>query len=142
MLFPIGRSTYNALQVSLRPNKANPFRRVKNMRMQISYSLSPYASMAADQDFAGIAEDFAHLNRCTGPTSLDRTHQLAFDRVFDLPAALRLAYSASIATTFPATLRPPTTGDPGEIYRTDFTGDGATARISSRTVPREHSSGD
>lgn len=129
MLFPIGRSTYNALQVSLRSNKANPFRGVKNMSLQVSYSLSRYASLAEDQDFAGIGEDFANLNRYTGPTSLDRTHQLAFGGVFDLPAAFRLAYSTSIGTAYPATLRPPTTGDPGEIYRTDFTGDGTTADI-------------
>jgi hypothetical protein len=129
MLFPIGRSVYNALQVSLRSNKANPVRGVRNMMLQISYALSRANSMAQDQDFINDAPDFANTSRYFGPNGLDRTHQLSFGGVFDFPYAFRLAYNGRVATALPVTLTLPATGDPGEIFRTDVTGDGTTGDI-------------
>jgi hypothetical protein len=129
MLFPIGRSVYNALQVSLRSNVAHPLRGVRNMSLQVGYALSRLEAMAADQDFINTATDFANINRFFGPTGLDRTHQLSFGGAMDFPYAFRVAYTARLATAFPTTLFLPASGDAGEIFRTDVTGDGTTADV-------------
>ena len=44
MLFPISRSVYNALQMKLVQNVANPFRGVKTANFQVAYSLSLHQS--------------------------------------------------------------------------------------------------
>jgi hypothetical protein len=139
MLFPIGRSVYNALQVSLRSNKVNPFRGVRNMNLQVSYALSRFESMASmarggaglagDQDMVTRAFDFAQTNRYFGPNGLDRTHQLSFGGVFDLPYAFRMSFTSHIKTALPRTLLLPATGQAGEIFRTDVTGDGTTQDV-------------
>jgi hypothetical protein len=129
MLFPIGRSVYNALQVSLRSNKANPFRGARNMSLQISYALSRFESMAGDQDFINDAFDFAQTNRYFGPSGLDRTHQLSFGGVFDFPYAFRMSFTSHIKTALPQTLFLPATWDSGEIFRTDVTGDGTAQDV-------------
>ncbi len=129
MLFPIGRSVYNALQVSLRSNISNPFRGVRNMSLSVAYALSRLEAMAADQDFINGATDYANINRFFGPTGLDRTHQLSFGGMMEFPRAIRLSYTARIATAFPATLYLPASGDSGEIFRTDVTGDGTTGDV-------------
>jgi hypothetical protein len=129
MLFPIGRSVYNALQVSLRSNVSHPFRGVRNMSLSVAYALSRLNALVTDQDFISNATDFANINHYFGPTGLDRTHQLSFGGVMDFPLAIRLGYTARIATAFPATLYLPQTGESGEIYRTDVTGDGTTGDV-------------
>src|SRR5439155_9348446 len=44
MNFPIGRATYNALQVSLRHQAQNLVPLTKSMYLQVSYTLSRYAT--------------------------------------------------------------------------------------------------
>ena len=53
MLSPIGHSTYNGLDVSLKQQVKNPMPGVKGLNLQVSYSLSRLDSMATDQDFGG-----------------------------------------------------------------------------------------
>ncbi|MBZ5538365.1 MAG: TonB-dependent receptor [Acidobacteriia bacterium] len=127
MLFPIGRSVYNALQVSLRSNVKHPFSGLKNLDLQISYSLSRFNSMATDQDFINPAFDFANTNSNFGPNGLDRTHQFSFGGIMEFPGGFRTSFISHIYTALPLTLFLPATGDPGEIFRTDVTGDGTGA---------------
>jgi len=128
MFFPIGRSVYNALQVSLRSNKANPFRGVRNMSMQVSYSLSRFKSLAGDQDFLNNASDYNNINHYFGPTGMDRTHQLSMGGVFDFPYAFRVGFTTHIKTAYPVTLYLPTQGE-ADIFMNDLTGDGTIADI-------------
>lgn len=129
MLFPIGRSVYNALQVSVRSSVRHPVRGINNLDLQASYSLSRFNSQANDQDFINLASDFANTKRFFGPTGLDRTHQISMGGVFDFPFAFRASFISHIYSALPQTLTLPSTGDPGEIFRTDVTGDGTTGDI-------------
>ena len=43
-LKPIGRSVYNALQMTLKQNVTNPMRGIKAANFQVSYSLSRFSS--------------------------------------------------------------------------------------------------
>jgi len=129
MLFPIGRSVYNALLISIRQDVKSPMRGIKHLNLQASYALSRFVSVAEDQDFISNAVDFRNPLHYIGPNSLDRTDQISVGAVADMPAGLRLSLISHYDTALPGTLVLPSTGLPGEIFRTDITGDGTTGDI-------------
>lgn len=124
MLFPIGRSVYNGLQVSLRQNVNNPFRGAKTMNLQVSYSFSRYVSTAKDSDFINFATDNNNPLNYVGPNGLDRTHQISFGGTFDVRYSLRVSLIGHFDSPLPSTVTLPVTGLPGGIFQTDITGDG------------------
>jgi hypothetical protein len=124
MLFPIGRSTYDGLLVSLKSNLGNPMPGVKHLNLIASYTLSRFDSQAQDQDFVNNAADFNNPLRFFGPSGLDRTHQVSVGAMMDLPGATRFALTTHWDTAAPLTLTLPQSGNPGEIFLTDVTGDG------------------
>jgi Carboxypeptidase regulatory-like domain len=136
-LFPIGRSVYNALDVKLVDNVKQPFRGVRYLNFQFAYSLSRFTNAGAaltyegtlpaagDQDFVNPAIDNRNPLGFSGPSALDRTHQVSFGGYADLPLHLRIGTIFHFDSPLAAALGVPTTGiGPGEIFRTDFTGDG------------------
>ena len=137
-LLPIGRSVYNGLQTKLVQNVRQPFRGLRTLNFQLSYALSrfenagggvgngvPAALINADQDAGVSSLDNIHPGRYFGPSLLDRTHQLSFGGYADLPAGFQLSVMAHFWSPLSASLVVPNTNlGPGEIFRTDFTGDG------------------
>jgi hypothetical protein len=130
LLFPIGRSTYDGLLVSLKSNLNHPLPGVKRMNLIASYTLSRFDSQAQDQDFVNNAIDFNNPLKFFGPSGLDRTHQVSIGAVMDLPFATRIATTAHWDTASPLTLTLPQAGTPGEIFRTDVTGDGTVGDVA------------
>jgi hypothetical protein len=124
MLFPIGRSVYNGLQMSLKQNKANPFPGVKHINLQVSYSFSRYIATARDNDFSTVATDFENPTKYIGPNALDRTHQLSFGGYMDLPKGFQFGFTAHFDSPLPDNVTLPVSGLAGGIYQTDITGDG------------------
>jgi hypothetical protein len=133
----IGRSVYNALQVKVTENVAHPFVGVRGLNVQVSYALSrfensggtfgngPVNALASDQDGGTYALDNANPNRYFGPSVLDRTHQLSFGGYADLPGGLQLSLISHFWSPLSTSLVVPNTNlGYGEIFRTDFTGDG------------------
>ena len=138
MYFPAGRSVYSGLQMSLRSQVKNPVRGIRGMNMQISYALSRFESNVpgganlADQDFLPVAADFRNPGSAYGPSSQDRTHQFSFGTIFDLAHAGRVSFIGHFDSPLPDTLFLPSSGGlPGEIFRTDFNGDGQFGGQSS-----------
>ncbi len=137
-LYPIGRSVYNAMDVKLVDNVKNPMRGVKYLNFQFAYALSRFTNCgaalstsagtspaAADQDFVNATIDNNHPCGFSGPSALDRTHQLSFGGYADLPGHFRLGTIFHFDSPLASALAVPiTTLGPGEIFRTDFTGDG------------------
>ena len=136
---PIGRSVYNGLQAKLTQNVERPFRGVRALNFQVSYALSrfensggsfgngPISPATSDQDIGPGALDNARINRYFGPSVLDRKHQLSFGGYADLPAGLQLSVMSHFWSPLSTSLVVPNTNiGPGEIFRTDFTGDGTT----------------
>jgi len=134
---PIGRSMYNGLQTKLTQNIQRPFPGVHALNFQVSYLLSRFENSggslgngavnaaASDQDAAPNALDNAKPNRYFGPAVLDRTHQLAFGGYADLPSGFQLSIMSHFWSPLSTSLVVPNTNlGPGEIFRTDFTGDG------------------
>jgi hypothetical protein len=124
MLFPIGRSVYNGLQMSLRQDVTNPVRAIKHMNLQVSYSLSRYVATARDNDFSTAATDFVNPTHYIGPNALDRTHQISFGGYMDLPAGFQLGFTSHFDSPLADNVTLPVTGLPGGIFQTDITGDG------------------
>lgn len=129
MLMPIGRSVYNALQVSLKSNLSNPLPGMRRLSLLASYALSRFKSQASDQDFINNATDFDTPNKFFGPSGLDRTHILGVGATMDLPLTTRISMSSHWATAGALTLALPNSGNPGEIFRSDVTGDGTVGDV-------------
>jgi carboxypeptidase family protein len=129
MLFPAGRSTYNALETTLRANVRNPFWGVKGLNWQFSYALSRYLGSALDSDFINTAPDNNRPNAFLGPNGLDRTHQVSFGGTFELPGNLRFSTIGHIYSPLPVSLVLPAgnaiDGGLGGIFSSDATGDGS-----------------
>jgi hypothetical protein len=134
---PVGRSVYNGLQTKLRQDVQHPFRGLRSLNFQVSYALSrfensggtvgngPVNALASDQDLGVAALDNANPHRYFGPSVLDRTQQISFGGYANLPRGLQLALIGHFWSPLSTSLVVPNTNrGPGEIFRTDFTGDG------------------
>ncbi|MGB2891164.1 MAG: carboxypeptidase regulatory-like domain-containing protein [Candidatus Acidiferrales bacterium] len=147
LLFPGGRSVYNAMDVKLVDNVKDPFRGVKYLNFQFAYSFSRFVNAggsfstangtlpaAADQDYVNPAVDNRNPLAFTGPSALDRTHLLSFGGYADLPLHFRMGtilhFNSPLATTL---VIPSTNTGAGEIFHTDFTGDGTTQDVMPGT---------
>ena len=135
-LKPIGRSVYNALQMKLVENVNKPFTGVKALNFQVAYSLSNFSNTGgaqltgtpadSDQDFVLSAADNNKPGRYYGPALLDRTHQISFGGYADVPGGFRFGLIAHFYSPLSSAIVAPNFGAAGEIFRTDFTGDGTT----------------
>jgi hypothetical protein len=134
---PIGRSVYNGLQTKLTQNLESPFRGVRVLNFQVSYALSRFENSGgsfglgavspatSDQDVGPGALDNANPNRYFGPAVLDRTHQLSFGGYAELPGGFQLSLMSHFWSPLSTSLAVPITNvGSGEIFRTDFNGDG------------------
>jgi len=133
----IGRSVYNGLQTKLTGNVPRPFVGVHNLNFQISYALSRFENSggtfgsgasspgASDQDSGTNALDNANPSRYFGFSVLDRTNQISFCGYADLPLGFQLGIMGHFWSPLSTSLVVPNSNlGPGEIFRTDFTGDG------------------
>ncbi len=137
-LQPIGRSVYNGLQMKWTDNVQRPFRGVRSLNFQVAYALSRFENSGgganpgqaitagkSDQDFVIPALDNSQPNRYFGPSVLDRTHQLSFGGYAQMPGGFELSVMSHFYS--PLSITPTVASTqigPGEIFRTDFTGDG------------------
>jgi hypothetical protein len=139
MYFPVGRSVYNGLQFGLRTGTSNVARGIRHMDLSLSYTFSRYRDnvpqsngAVGNQDVLTRAQDYISANRYFGPSSLDRTHQISLGPVFELPHGLLLSMIGHFASPLPVTLYLPQAGGggvPGEILRSDVTGDGTVGDV-------------
>jgi hypothetical protein len=134
--FPIGRSVYNALQMSYKQDVANPMPGLSGFNLTVAYTLSRFVGDGGnDQNFSATAFDNNNPGYFTGPTSLDRLHQFKFSTTFDIAhRGPRFSVIGNFASAPPSTLLltpsgSPAEGTPGEIFRTDLTGDGTVGDI-------------
>jgi Carboxypeptidase regulatory-like domain len=140
MLSPVGRSVYDGLQMKWTYNTKSPFKGATGLNFTASYSLSRFdntgggvgadaqvTAASGDQDFIVPALDNSNVNRYFGPSTLDRTNQVSLGGYLDLHYGIQLGLIAHFDSPLSTTLTVPNTGSgAGEIFRTDFTGDGTT----------------
>jgi len=114
---------------------------VKAVNFQISYALSRFVNPmafqgntapsnpvgASDQDFVLNAGDNNKPLRFMGPSLLDRTHQISFGGNIDVPFGFRFGIISHFYSPLSSPAIVGNTGASGDIFRTDFTGDGSTS---------------
>lgn len=130
----IGRSVYNGLQAKLTQGVEYRSRGVRALSFQIAYALSRFANSGSsnpngpggqDQNFGPSALDYANPNHYFGPSTLDRTQQLSFGGWVELPRGFQLGAIGHFWSPLATTMWVLNTNlGRGEIFRTDFTGDG------------------
>jgi len=69
--------------------------------------------------------------------AFDRTHQFAVGTVIDFPKSVRVAFIAHVKSPLPQSLTVGDQGRAGEIFSTDFTGDGTTGDLLPGTKTGE-----
>ncbi len=140
-ILPVGRSGYDALQMSLRQQASHPLPGIVSSNVQISYTLSRSVNPiggtnAADQFFNSLPYDFDNPNEFMGRSNLDHTNELSFGGSAALKYGLRTAIIAHFNSAQATSLTlDNSSGANGEIFRTDVTGDGTTGDIVPGTLP-------
>ncbi|MBZ5666119.1 MAG: carboxypeptidase-like regulatory domain-containing protein [Acidobacteriia bacterium] len=140
MYFPSGRSMYQGLHLAYKTSIANPTKRVGRLDMAIAYAWSRYRTNVAgpngsggDYSLMNVAEDYNRPHRGHfGASGMDRTHQLTFTPMADLPHGLRLSMIAHLASPLPLSAYIPQQdggGVAGEIFRSDISGDGTVGDL-------------
>jgi len=122
MLFPIGRSVYNGLQVKLTSQWNNPLPGVKSANAVVSYALSRATAAVRDVDFIANAYDFNNTS-LSGPNGLDRTHQFSAGATFGMKYGVEMSFITHWNSALPADVKLPA----GSIFTADLTGDGSGA---------------
>jgi hypothetical protein len=113
---------YNALQLRLKQDFKTCLPDLRRVNLQAAYALSRFVS-------SDVPDNDDPL-RFTGPSGFDRTHQISFGGVAELPSSFRVAFISHFYTALPLSLNVPNSiQGPGEIFRTDFTGDGTVADL-------------
>jgi Carboxypeptidase regulatory-like domain len=136
MYFPGGRSEYQAIHATYHTSTgANPLRRVQKIDFAFAYTISRYRTNVAEPNGSGgdysiltPAQDFErpHLGHL-GSSGLDRTHQIVFTPTIETPRGLHISMLMMFASPLPVTGYVPQVnggGAPGEIFRSDLSGDG------------------
>ncbi len=136
-MVPSGISKYNAVEMKLTYQKHNVAKWLPGLNAQISYAYSsfknsgggsataPGAVANSDQDFVIPALDNENPNRYFGPSLLDRPQQFSFGVVGSLPWHFQVSFIGHFNSSLPLPIIVPGSGA-GQIFQTDFTGDGTT----------------
>src|SRR5208283_6050219 len=130
-LVPAGISKYNALDVKLIYQKANPFKGLRSVNAQISYSYSSFKNSGggpgligvlgvisnSDQDFIVPALDNNNPNKYFGPSLLNLPNHLSFGVVGALPWNFQLSFIGHCYSALSVPIEVPGSG-PGAIFQT------------------------
>ena len=136
---PTGQSGYDALQIVLKQQVNHPVSGISNANYQVSYSLSRAISDAgfggtstvgtSDQFFNSLPVDQYDPKSFMGRNSGDHSNELSFGGSFLIKHGPQVGLIGHFFSAGASTLTLPVAGTPGEIFRTDVTGDGSTGDL-------------
>ena len=129
MDIPEGRSVYSGTLLSLNQEIKNFGAGVQRATFRVSYAHSRNVSQGQDESLAMLATDYANPTRFTGPSGLDRTHQISMAAFFDLRHSVQLSFLSHFASPLPVTLRFQQNAGGAEVLVTDWNGDGSTGDL-------------
>jgi hypothetical protein len=131
----IGQAVYNGLQFSLQQNIVRQWFFFRGGHVNLAYTFSKFVTNGGDNPgSSSLAYDFQNPERYKGPSPLDRRHQVSVGWTLDSLWGPKLSFIGRYATSPPtvASLLVPSgnpSATPGEIFRTDFTGDGTPGNL-------------
>jgi hypothetical protein len=138
--FPQGRAGYDALQFNLRQQARHPAPGIEDSNFEASYSFSREVNTTtggSDSFFTPNAWDYNQPTRFIGPGQLDRTHILSFGGSALLKYGPRVGLTGHISSSPATNLQGDVTtnGTAGQIFQTDYTGDGSIEDLFPGTNP-------
>ncbi|HMK21039.1 MAG TPA: carboxypeptidase-like regulatory domain-containing protein, partial [Terriglobales bacterium] len=131
----IGQAVYDGMHLGLKQNVEHGYFIFRDSTVQLSYTLSKFSTTGGDNPSqSSVAYDFRAPERYKGPSPLDRRHQISLGWTLNSVWGPRLSFIGHFASPAPtvATLLPPSGTSqavPGEIFRTDFVGDGTPGNL-------------
>jgi hypothetical protein len=127
VLYPAGRSVYNALDVSLQGQIHHLATGLNDVNLQTAYTFSHYdatgTSTLGDADFGGNAWDYNNPGKYFGPTSLDRHQQFSIGLSAKTFKNVEFNTIAHLYSSLPTNLNLFTTGI-ADIFTDDVNGGG------------------
>ena len=142
--FPEGRAGYNGLQVNLREQRAHPMRGLAQSNFEVSYAYSRLVATAgnnglfsgSDPFFTSPSHNNRDMNADMGPGGLDRTHILSFGGAVTITHGPQIGLIGHFESAVPTDLTIDDQGaNAGEIFRSDWNGDGQTGDLVPGTAP-------
>ncbi len=144
-ILPIGRSGYDALQAVLRSQVTQPAPGIRSANFQVSYSFSRIVNPIggansgtnnADQFFNAKPWDYDDPNRFLGRSNLDHTNELSLGGSIDVKYGVTIGVIGHFYSAPASSLTlDNSSGQAGEIFRTDVDGDGQTGDLVPGTGP-------
>jgi len=136
-----GQAVYNGAQLGLKQRVHHQFFIFDGGDLQLAYTLSKFVTNGGDNPTQSIfGHDSVNPAVFKGPSPLDRRHQFTAAWTLDSHWGGRLAFIGRIAS--PAPLLPSMQvisghpqATPGEIFRTDFSGDGTPGDLFPAKLP-------
>ena len=128
VLYPSGRSVYNALDISITGQLAHVTRGLNGVNLTSSYTYSHYnatgTTTQGDADFGGNAFDNNNPTAYFGPTSLDRHHQFSIGLTATTFGGVDFSTIAHLYSSLPTNMFLPINGV-ADIFTSDWAGSGA-----------------
>lgn len=143
IVYPMGRSVYNGLQMSLRQDTRIPLEAIKGSNFEVSYTFSRFLSSAGgtqagsqDQNFTPGSWDSNSPLKYMGPAGLDRRQQLSYGGNFTWAGNVQTNLIGHYYTPLSTTLYLDSGGNSaGEIFMSDLTGDGTVEDLLPGVKP-------
>ncbi len=143
---PTGRAGYDALQFNFRQQARHPLPGLTDTNFEASYSFSrevsstaaiPTSGSGSDGFFTPTAWDYNQPTRFIGSGNLDRRHILSFGGSSTVKYGPRIGIIGHIYSAQAANLLLDTTtnGGKGQIFQTDWTGDGTIGDLVPGSDP-------
>jgi hypothetical protein len=137
LIEPIGLSRYQGVTASLRGRFLREWGPIRNLTGNISYAISRFKSTGADQEFISASGFNDRPTEFYGPAQMDRTHQLSFGLLTDLPWGFKLNTTTRLASPLPQSIFLDCVDcGAGEIFMSDFDGDGVFEDPLPGVTPR------
>lgn len=143
-ILPTGRSGYDALQIVFKQQVQHPAPGINSSVFQISYSLSkvvnPISGLnSGDQFFNSLPFDNDDPNQYMGRPDLDHSNQISFGGTLAVKYGVNVGMAGHFFSAGATSLTLDNqSGAPGEIFRTDVTGDGSTGDLVPGTLPGDY----
>jgi hypothetical protein len=131
----IGQAVYNGMQLSFRQNIVRQWFFFRGGNFNLGYTFSKFVTNGGDNPGqSSLAYDFQNPERYKGPSPLDRRHQVSIGWTLDTLWGPKLSFIGKYATPAPTVASMLVTSGnpaatPGEIFRTDFIGDGTPGNL-------------
>lgn len=142
--FPEGRASYDGLQVSFIEQVSRPLPGIEQSNFQASYAFSRMLATAGNNGISAGSDPFftspSYNNRATnadmGWGGLDRTHIFSFGGAATFKYGPQLSLIGHLSSARPTNLTIDDQGNgPGEIFRSDYNGDGQAGDLMPTTKP-------